>query len=342
MPQLTPPRHGGDLQRAVTEFGGTPNDWIDCSTGIAPEGYPLPDVPASVWQRLPEPDPALLAAAAQYYGTPQLLATPGSQAAIALLPTLRRPGRVGVVGTSYAEHAWQWRRHGHSVVELAPEDIDAAIERLQVLVLVNPNNPTGHRWPAPQLLDWRARLAARGGWLVVDEAFADCDPTHSLMPYAEHPGLIVLRSLGKFFGLAGVRLGFVAAEPATRDALQEALGPWAVSGPAQWAGRLALADTAWQAAQRERLAADSLWLAATLSNAGLAVAAALPLLHWAPTPQAAAWQQALARQQVWCRRFDAPSALRFGPVPAWRRDEFARRLDAAHAMLGAAATALPK
>lgn len=339
MPELTPPHHGGDLQRAIAEFGGTPDDWIDCSTGIAPIGFPLPAVPASVWQRLPEPDPALLDAAAQYYGSPQLLAVPGSQAAIERLPTLRRPGRVGVLAASYAEHAWQWRRHGHAVVELAAEDIDAAIDRLQVLVLVNPNNPTGQRWPADRLLAWHARLAARGGWLVVDEAFADCEPAHSLLPHVERPGLIVLRSLGKFFGLAGVRLGFVAAEAAMRDSLQQALGPWAVSGPAQWAGRLALADTAWQAAQRERLADDSRWLAATLPHAGLTVAAALPLLHWVPTPRAAVWQRALAQQQVWCRRFDRPSALRFGPLPASRRDEFTRRLDAA---LGAIAMALPK
>lgn len=330
-----PPPHGGDLQRAIAQYGGTAADWLDCSSGIAPTPYPLPPVPAAVWQRLPDGDAALLAAARAYYGNDTLLAVPGSQAAIALLPQLRAPGRVAVLAPSYAEHAWQWREHGHAVQALDAAALDAQLEQFEVLVLVNPNNPTGARFSAAQLLDWHARLARRGGWLLVDEAFADAEPEHSVMAAAGQPGLIVLRSLGKFFGLAGLRLGFVAAEAGLLAALQRRLGPWAVSAPAQWAGSLALADQAWQQAQRQSLHAASADLARRLRAAGLAPAASLALLHWCPTEAAPAWQAALAAQRLWCRRFDAPAGLRFGLPPPQRYDEFSRRLALAGAALQA-------
>ena len=73
------------------------------------------------------------------------------------------------------------------------------------MVLVQPNNPTGALFARSRLLDWHARLARRGGWLVVDEAFIDPTPDASLAPMAGADGLVVLRSLGKFFGLAGAR-----------------------------------------------------------------------------------------------------------------------------------------
>lgn len=333
MAVLSPPRHGGDLQRAMASYGGLASDWLDCSSGISPYPYPLPPVPREVWQRLPEHDETLLAAAHAYYGTRQLLALPGSQAAIALLPQLRGPSRVGVVTPAYAEHAWQWRQAGHQVIELAAETVDDQLPTLDVLVLVNPNNPTALQLPAQQLLAWQATLAGRGGWLVVDEAFADLDDGHSLLPHVGLPGLVVLRSVGKFFGLAGIRLGFAASEPRLLSALRARLGPWAVSAPAQWAGSLALQDQAWQAGQRQRLQDDSRWLADALTDAGLPPARQLPLLHWCPTPQAAAWQAALAREWLWCRRFTEPAGLRFGLVAQHQRTQFLRRLSAARLAL---------
>src|SRR5690606_32701627 len=120
--------------------------------------------------------------------------------------------------------------------------VERSLERFDVLLVVNPNNPSGRLIERERLLDWHARLAERGGWLLVDEAFMDCTPEHSLAVDSQKPGLIVLRSFGKFFGLAGLRLGFALAEPALLERLAEQLGPWAVSGPARAVATALLAD----------------------------------------------------------------------------------------------------
>ncbi|BBL70521.1 threonine-phosphate decarboxylase CobD [Methylogaea oryzae] len=316
--------HGGGLLRAARETGIAPQQWLDLSTGINPNGWPVPAFPPDVWRRLPESGDGLMAAAAAYYGTEHLLAVSGSQAAIQLLPALRPAGRVGLVTPTYAEHGAAWRRAGHRLLELAPEAIDAAVDGLDVLLLVHPNNPTGQRYPLEQLRAWRERLARRGGWLVVDEAFMDATPLFSLAADCGDPGLVVLRSVGKFFGLAGIRLGFVAAWPALLQSMDECLGPWAVNGPARWAGALALADRDWQSPMRDELAAASRRLAALLTAAGLPPAGGTALFQWAPAPDAERRHAALKRQAVLARLFQEPSALRFG-LPAtegeWARLE---------------------
>jgi len=180
---------------------------------------------------LPETDDGLEQAACEYYGTAQVLPVAGSQMAIQLLPRLRRAGKVGVLSPCYAEHAQAWRRSGYIVREVVEQEVDFFIDSLDVLVVVNPNNPTGLHLTPERLLDWHSRLAQRGGWLVVDEAFMDNTPHLSLAPFAHRVGLVVLRSFGKFFGLAGVRLGFVLAERKLLKLLAEQVGPWAVSGP---------------------------------------------------------------------------------------------------------------
>ncbi|MFZ1643305.1 MAG: threonine-phosphate decarboxylase CobD [Candidatus Contendobacter sp.] len=318
--------HGGGLRAAVVRYGIPLSDWLDLSTGINPQGWPVPPVPATVWQRLPEAEDGLEMVAAACYGAESLLPVAGSQAAIQALPLLREPGRVGVLSPSYAEHAHAWRRAGHQVEALAVESLDAALDRLDALVLVHPNNPTGVRFPPELLLDWRARLAERGGWLVVDEAFMDATPAASLASHAGLPGLIVLRSLGKFFGLAGARVGFVLAEPAALERLHEQLGPWTVGGPSRWVAMRALSDRAWQAETRTRLDQAGNRLADLLKRQRLPVAGGTGLFQWMPLPDAAFWQDALARRGILVRRFTDPPGLRFGlpgGEPAWRRLELA-------------------
>ncbi len=307
-----PLHHGGRLLEAAARYGIAPEQWLDLSTGINPNGWPVPAVPAEIWRRLPEGGDGLLEAAADYYGCAELLPVAGSQPAIQALPTLRPPRRVGLLRTAYAEHARAWQEAGHTPVWLEPDAIDAAVATLDALVLVHPNNPSGARYPRETLLAWHARLAARGGWLVVDEAFMDTTPGGSLAADAPRPGLILLRSLGKFFGLAGLRLGFVIAEAELRQALERRLGPWAVSHPARWVGARALADRSWQAATRLRLAADGERLAALLTLHGLAPAGGTPLFQWVRTPRAAWLFERLAREGILVRLFDAPAALRFG------------------------------
>jgi cobalamin biosynthetic protein CobC len=319
--------HGGNLRDARLRYGG--DDWIDLSTGINPVPYPVAPLTPDAWHRLPERDPALLDAACTYYGAPQLLAVAGTQAAIQTLPRLRASARVAVSAPSYAEHAHQWTRHGHTVRPTAYDRLHAAVRDSDVLVVVNPNNPTGQVVEPAQLLEWSAQLATRGGWLVVDEAFGDTDPALSVAAHAGKPGLVVLHSVGKFFGLAGLRLGFVAAEPRLLAALDEMLGPWPVSGPAQQIALAALRDRAWQQATQARLAADGARMRSLLNAHGIA-AAGTPLFHWWADDRAEAFHEHMARHAIWVRLFrDAGRGIRLG-LPAherqWQRLDHALRL----------------
>lgn len=250
-------KHGGNLLKASARFGTPAGEWIDLSTGISPWSWPVPPVPGEIWQRLPEEDDGLPARAATYYRCPEqtLLALPGSQYAISRLPALFEQGPVALPHWGYREHHLAWRRAGHPVVEYR----NASQLRELVMagtvrhaLVINPGNPDTTLL-APALLEELAEQLARlSGQLVVDEAFMDPYPPCSLIP-RRPPNAVILRSLGKFFGLAGVRLGFAVADPALLARLAAGLDPWAVSHPARWLGRLALADPAWQVRQRLRL-----------------------------------------------------------------------------------------
>lgn len=323
---LEPLHHGGRLSLAVDRYGIAVEDWLDLSTGINPCGWPVPPVPASVWSRLPEDDDDLEAAARTYYGTLSVLAVAGSQAAIQLLPRLWSPCRIAVISPTYAEHAAAWAAAGHQVRAATVAEIDSTLPDTDIMVLVNPNNPTGHSWSVPQLLDWQEQMAARGGVLVIDEAFADSTPGISMASFAHGPGLVVLRSLGKFFGLAGLRLGFVFAAPATLGLLRHLLGPWHVSAPARWAGAAALRDQSWQIETRACLQQASGRLQALLTGNGLKPGGGCSLFQWVRTPQASEIHEALARCGILTRLFSDPAALRIG-LPgnesAWQRLEAA-------------------
>ncbi|MEJ2692401.1 MAG: threonine-phosphate decarboxylase CobD [Candidatus Thiodiazotropha sp.] len=318
--------HGGNLRRAAVDFGIPVGEWLDLSTGINPRGWPVPSLPAEVWSSLPEAEDELEAAAWAYYGVERILPVAGSQAAIQTLPRLRLPCRVGLLAASYAEHYQAWARAGHQIVPLEGQgDIERMLSLLDVLVLVQPNNPTGVLYPRERLLAWLAGLAARRGWLLVDEAFMDATPELSLLPHAR-PGLIVLRSLGKFFGLAGARVGFVNAQADLLCRLAEQLGPWSVSGPARRVAATALGDRVWQAQARTGLRQAGERLHGLLCQYGLRPDGGCALFQWHRTPRAAQLHQALARRGILTRRFTKPQSLRFG-LPGAERDW--RRLTAA-------------
>lgn len=319
--------HGGRLRRAAQRYGIALEDWLDLSTGINPLPYPVPALPASVWQRLPEDDDGLEAAAAGYYGSDQLLPVAGSQAALQALPALLEGARVSVLAPSYAEHAHAWRARSPHL--FTADQTEAAVARSDIVVLVHPNNPTGARFARAQLLDWHAQLARRGGWLVIDEAFIDADApatSASLAGLGGAAGLVVLRSLGKFFGLAGARVGFVLAPAGLRARLAEVLGPWAVAAPARTVACAALADRAWQDATRVRLAGAGERLAALLRASGLGEPVGPALFQWLTHRHAAELYDALAHRGVLTRLFRAedlmPASLRFGLPPdeaGWQR-----------------------
>ena len=304
--------HGGRLLRAARRYGIPAGDWLDLSTGVNPVPYPVPDIPARAWQRLPEDDDGLTEVARGYYRAPSLLPVAGSQAAIQALPALRLHSRVGVIAPGYAEHAHAWEQAGHAVRRLPAQALFAQADALDVVVLIHPNNPGGETFAGDALLDLHARLAARGGWLVMDEAFMDATPEHSLCAESGRAGLVVLRSAGKFFGLAGARAGFACAAPALLEAMRDRLGPWTLSGPTRHALRHALADEAWQAAMRGRLREQGRRLAALLSAHGLAPDGGCAFFQWWRDPAAQALHEALARRGVLTRHFDLPQSLRFG------------------------------
>jgi cobalamin biosynthetic protein CobC len=316
--------HGGRLRQAATHYGIAEADWLDLSSGIAPWPWPIPAIAERAWARLPETEDGLEGAARAYYGADEVLPVPGSQAAIQLLPRLRRGGRVGVVSPCYAEHAEAWRRGGHVVRELGEHDVEHYLDNLDVLVVVNPNNPTGRLFTSIQLFAWHARLARRGGWLVVDEAFMDNTPALSLAPHSNRPGLIVLRSFGKFFGLAGVRLGFVLAEHRVLQALAEQLGPWAVSGPTRALGIACLLDETGHHRQIHRSSVASQRLAHLLREQGFAPEGGCALFQWVCTPRAVEVHRFMAQRGILLRLFEHGSSLRFGLPPGdadWARLE---------------------
>lgn len=314
--------HGGRLRRAALQYGIALTDWLDLSTGVAPYGLPLPAIPEQAWARLPEQDDGLEAAACAYYGVDHLLPVAGSQAAIQCLPRLRREARVGIVSPAYAEHAAAWQREGHRVLEISEASVNRALERLDVLLLVNPNNPTGRRFSPQQLFAWHARLAERGGWLIVDEAFIDCTPEQSLAAHSHLPGLIILRSFGKFFGMAGARLGFVLAEPTLLSELEELLGPWTISGPTRWLGAGLLENRTGQQALQQRLTGDGQRLAELLREHGLPPTGGCALFQWIASEHAALLHEFLACNGILTRLFEQPPSIRFG-LPAdeegWQR-----------------------
>lgn len=316
--------HGGNLRDAAERFGRPLEQWLDLSTGINPQPYPVPTLALNAWHRLPENNPELSQAAQAYYGAPRMLPVAGTQAAIQALPRLRPRGLVAVSAPSYAEHAHCWAQAGHMVREVAYERLERMIDEADVVVVCNPNNPTGAMIAPEILLVWAERLAARNGWLVVDEAFGDTVPQAGVAHRTGQPGLIVLRSVGKFFGLAGLRLGFVAAEAALLTQLADYLGPWSVSGPAQDIGCAALRDTQWQQATGKRLRQEGERLHDLLARHGIE-AGGTALFQWWPEPEPEAFKEHMAAHGIWVRLFaDKARGIRLGlpgDEDCWQRLE---------------------
>jgi len=306
--------HGGRRREASTHYNIPLTDWLDLSTGINPNPWPVPPLPANCWQCLPENNDGLEAAAANYYGNANLLPVAGSQAAIQLLPTLLPRAAVACIAPLYGEHPQAWQRAGHRLRFLQNATLPRALAAATPYVLLcNPNNPTGDRHPHDIAVDAAHQLKKRGGWLIVDEAFMDPTPEHSLTPLAgtaDAPNLIVLRSLGKFFGLAGARVGFIFATEDIRLRMNEAMGPWTISGPAREVARQALQDGVWQAAARNSLKAAGERLYQLLAPLGEVRATAL--FATLTTPHAGELNEALARQGILSRRLEQQPLLRFG------------------------------
>jgi cobalamin biosynthesis protein CobC len=318
--------HGGDLGAARRLFPGATEPFIDLSTGINPYPYPLRRFSAALLARLPDPASldALAAAAARCYGAPSaghVVPAPGTQILLPLVAGLAAPGRAAILTPGYSEHARAAALAGHSVQAIGriAECGDATL-----VMIANPNNPDGRLFARDDLLALAKNLRRRNGVLVVDEAFMDVGPQDSSLAADVACGnVVVLRSFGKFFGLAGLRLGFALAAPPLAARLRAVLGPWPVSGPALAIATQALTDTIWIERTRRRLEEAARRLDRMLAGSALTVVGGTSLFRLAQTPAANALFQHLGHAGIWVRAFpDHDDWLRFG-LPAdqraWRR-----------------------
>ena len=329
LPLLTLPSHGGSIVHAEKLFGEPKQGWLDLSTAINPNAYPVPDILDSVWQKLPDNDLESAAAdeALKFFKAEKkesLALAPGTQSIIQWLPWLRKPGTVGVIGPTYSEHARAWQAAGHEVTVI-PDLPDRG--HFSVIVVTNPNNPDGKRRSRRDLLRLAEGQAQTGGLLVVDEAFAEVAPDLSIANEGGRKGLCVLRSFGKFFGLAGLRLGFALAHDELTCELKTALGPWPVSGPALAICRQAFADTSWQNQALFDLNQSAANMDTLIKRHELMFLGGTPLFYLIAHAKAHELYYHLGLNGVLTRAFDdQPGRLRFG-MPK-NEEEFDRFDDA--------------
>ena len=316
--------HGADLQRAIEQFGGESQQWLDLSSAVSPycwwseRGQGL-SCPESFIHELPGIQPELNRAVRTYYGNEGLL-VPGSQRAIAELPGCFSRGKVWILAGTYGEHASCWKKAGHSVYEKTAADIRQAFnvatdndrELPDMLVLVNPGNPGGERFSAAELRRWAEQLKQRQAWLLCDEAFMDCTPDDSLLTQTLADNMLVLRSLGKFFGLAGLRIGVVFATADVLQNLANRLGPWPVAGHSLWLTQQALSDESWIAQQRSRLKDNHALMAQWLN--GFFLAGKSNLFFTLKFSDAEQVQNFLAERYIWSRCFKQQQLIRLGLV----------------------------
>jgi cobalamin biosynthetic protein CobC len=314
--ELAPPEHGGDLGAARKMFPGAPEPFIDLSTGINPNPYPLSPFPPETSTRLPDPLALanLAAIAAAAYGAPSpahVVAGPGSQILVAQTAFLLARGRASILAPTYSEHARAAELAGHNVVEVA--DVMQLVES-RIAIVVNPNNPDGRIVAKDALLGLADRLRRRGGLLLVDEAFMDVGPYGvSLADQVGRGNIVVLRSFGKFYGLPGLRLSFAVAPPEIAARIATALGPWPVTGAALAVGTTALADMTWREKTRGSLAEAAARLDGLFAKSGLEVIGGTSLFRLVRTRDAAQLFQRLGEAGILARCFaEYPAWLRFG------------------------------
>lgn len=314
----SPIAHGGRLDEARRLYPGAPQPWIDLSTGVNPHPYPLPAIAPEAWTRLPDDEAfaALEAAARGAYRAPSSAAAlpgAGAQAFIQLLPRVFPARRVGVLGFTYAEHAACWSAAGAKV---ATVESFAELAAFDAAIVVNPNNPDGRVISARDFARLAEEMTRKGGLLIVDESFVDFTPAHSVASLASLESVIVLRSFGKAYGLAGLRLGFALCAPRRAERLRTALGPWAVSGPALAIGARALADPRWLHAAAAASATDAARLDSLLEQAGFGLIGGTALFRLVRHERAGDWFTRLCESGILPRAFpERPEWLRFG-LPA--------------------------
>ncbi len=320
--------HGGQIDAAERAFPGAPRPWLDLSTGLNPVPWPVASSLVADLHALPSATAlaALEAAAANAFGTrPAWVAgMPGAEIGLQLLATLDLPRPVRHVAPAYGSYAQAFPGARAITAETIADE--AALGG--TIILGNPNNPDGTVHKPSMLLAAASALSASGGLLIVDEAFADVDPAISLLPHLDDDDrVLVLRSFGKFYGLAGLRLGFACGPTTQVDQLRARIGSWPVSTLAIDIGISAYRDTAWADRARADISARGVRLDALLASHGLASRGDCPLFRLVVDARAPALFEQLAQAGILARPFSYRADwLRLG-LP--RDDAAFERLDRA-------------
>ena len=253
--ELEPPKHGGDLEAFLRSENLDPNSadrWLDLSSACNREPWPIPESflenSAKLWYELPDPF-ALQQAANDYFGLTPLAIGAGTQQFIEILPALliehAKSKKVWVPAVGYQEHGFSWRKWGYDVREY--QDVsELLINEWDIAVVISPNNPSGQYLTSAQSEQLKALLESSERYLVLDEAFLDATPEASCLNGPLPRGCFVLRSVGKFFGLAGARVGFMFGDQAFEAPTKSLVGPWPVATPALHLVTQALKDKDWQ------------------------------------------------------------------------------------------------
>ncbi|MEM5527682.1 aminotransferase class I/II-fold pyridoxal phosphate-dependent enzyme [Gammaproteobacteria bacterium AS21] len=253
--------HGGDLVQASAHFSIALEHWLDLSTGLSPYSYPAQGIPAWAFEHLPYLQPQFIKASATYYGAEQGIPCIGSQMLIQTLPYCVANYPVLLPDIGYNEHRKSWAKAGFDLSfypALDAEKMQSSIDQTllenprQHLVIINPNNPTGVLIEPAQLITWAKQLDS-GCYLVIDEAFIDLWPQYSVLSRCWPDNILVLRSFGKFFGLAGIRIGFAFCQGLLKAKLIDKLGLWMINGPAQYLAAKAMLDERWQHDARKKI-----------------------------------------------------------------------------------------
>jgi len=283
--------HGGGLDDAILKYGGNRTNWLDLSTGINPIPYPIPKVPNHFWHSLPDSQAqsALLSAARKFWKVPNganIIASSGVSQLIAMLPSLLPVNCVEIIGPTYNEHAAAFQSSGWTVGQTG-----------SVRVIVHPNNPDGNQHVISK------QDAKNTDLMIIDESFCDVTPDETLINLTDQNNVIVLKGLGKFWGLAGLRLGFAVAAPELIKKITDRVGPWAISGPAQFIGQAALTDNSWIIKTRSRLREDSLRLDNLMIEYGNKPLGGTDLFRLYEVKNATKTQNTLAKKFIWTRIF---------------------------------------
>ncbi len=307
--------HGGAIDEMAQLFPDAPRPWVDLSTGVNPWPYPVSHLRPECFAKLPTKKDQQVCATtmADAWGADanHIAVTPGTELIIRLLPSILNGARVCVPKPTYGDHLSSWRSAGRDVLET--NDPISNSQDAEIVVLCNPNNPDGRVWCPDAVEEKRKSQARRNRWLIVDEAYCDLVPENSVVPHAGKPGLIILRSFGKFYGVPGIRLGAILAPKSILEAISTFLGHWAVSGPALALGASAYRDRNWRKQTLTRLANESQRLDAGLTKAGINITGGTDLFRFIQLPDAySAWEY-LAERGIYTRRFDySKTELRLG------------------------------